>query len=55
VRVCREVKSPAIAAGDFFASFFDGCAYRSNMTRMIRGIGMPTNQRRMGMGFSFQD
>src|ERR1035437_6528304 len=27
---------------------------RPNKIRMIRGIGMPTNQRRMGMWFSFQ-
>jgi hypothetical protein len=27
--------------------------YRSSMIRMISGIGIPTSQRRMGIGFPF--
>jgi hypothetical protein len=45
-------KIPRREAGDFFVA--GGVVQRNSRIRMMRGIGIPISQSKMGMGFSFQ-
>jgi hypothetical protein len=45
-------KSPATKRGIFFVA--GGVVQRNSRIRMMRGIGIPISQSKMGMGFSFQ-
>jgi hypothetical protein len=48
VKRLESDKIPRAVRGIFISTI-----YRSSRIRMIRGIGIPTSQRRMGIGCSF--